>query len=135
MVMEKQARLITVTLTTRVVLNTPASDEEIAAALKKNLSAIIENNEASENISMDVMDTSVPYDGEEEATIQGFNPAPYYQPILDHPNVTRSTFKENWVFREKYNAEQTFPGVEIKEYTGDDIKDAKFLDVDFTSEN
>lgn len=57
----KKALLVTVELTTRVVVNENATDEEIAEAIKPNLIERIQNNEAGENIVEIKHDKELPF--------------------------------------------------------------------------
>lgn len=135
--MKKKAILVTVELTTRVLVNENATDEQIAEAVKPNIIARIQNDEVLENMTEVKDDEEMPYgslesDKQEKGAV--LYPA-YYQPDLDHPDVKKAIMKGEFnsfdVFAELGHAKEVFPGVEIKTYYGDDIEDPNFVDDDY----
>lgn len=122
--MGKVAKLVTVTLTTRVVVDTNATDEQIAEAAAPNLIAKIRNDEVLDNMDEPVEDTTMPF-GSLKTDV-------YYQPDLDdvgdvkgHPGDTIHSFE---VWGSKENLMKEFPNCTPIEYSGGDIEDLIFMD-------
>lgn len=137
--MKKVAKLVTVVLTTRVVVDENASDENIFEAAREGLKTKAKE-EMFENLDKIEDDTECPYgtfEGEKKGEFTGGSvlyPA-YYQPDLEHPDLKHAIlvreFSENDVFESKSLAEKVFPNVEIKTYFGDDIANPNYVDEDF----
>lgn len=129
--MTKVAKLVTVSLTTRVVVDENATEEQIAEATKQRYIQRINNNEVLENITEIVEDKECPFGTFTEDSEEGF----YFQPDLDHPTMKKllesGEFNSFDVFDSKALAEKLFPEVEIKTYSGDDIEEPRFVDEDY----
>ena len=68
----KVAKLVTVILTTRVIVEQGTSDEEVTNQAKLNLIAKIKNNEAYENLESVENDTECPYNIKTDKTPTGY---------------------------------------------------------------
>ena len=66
--MAKIAKLVLVSLMTRVIVEDTATAEEIVAAAKPNIQAKLDNNELYENTEEIMDDTEMPYDPNIELT-------------------------------------------------------------------
>lgn len=124
--MKKIAKLVTITLTTRVVVKANATEEEIARASKENFLSKISNNEIQENIDVIMDDEECPYDAKTDETGSVLLPV-YYQPDFSDPDVN-AQLSSFMVFADKEIAQKAFPNAKINEYSGNDIEEPTFMD-------
>jgi hypothetical protein len=122
--MAKVAKLITFSLTTRIVVDENATEEEMIAASYSKIQDKIDNRELGDNL--------VEVEDDEEMPFGTANDDVYYQPKIDengcivgHENDSIFSFE---VYRSKENLMQDFPNCTPIEYSGDDIEDYTFVD-------
>jgi hypothetical protein len=86
--MAKVAKLITFSLTTRVIVDENATDEEIAAKALSGIRAKIDNNELVENIESIEEDTTLPYGSliQDASECPVCNRDKYVRPDYDSPD-------------------------------------------------
>lgn len=127
---KKVAKLVTTTLITRVIVDKNATEDQIVKAAKPNYIAKLNNNELGENIEKVVDDKECPF---------GSLPKDfYYQPDMMSEkyrtliNKKRSPHLFSWqVFKSKALAQKAYPGVEVLEFSGDDIEEITFVDKNY----
>lgn len=121
----KVAKLVAVSLLTRVVVDENSTDEEIMEKAKSKFVEKI-NSEIGEHLEYIVDDEECPYGTfNEEVEV-------FYQPEIDeegmivgHPEDSIFSFE---VWRSKENLLKDFPECNPIEYTRDDIEDPTFID-------
>ena len=121
---KKVAKLVAVSLLTRVVVSEDATDEEIMQTAKANYQKKLDNNELMDNLEYIDDDTEMPFgDGIGDV---------YYQPEFEDDKLPISVDgKELYsfeVYLKKENAEKDFPNSKIIEYSGGDIENPTFVD-------
>jgi len=120
--MTKVAKLVTFHPMVRVIVDKNATDEEIFQAAHKKAIRVLENDGALDNADEIKDDTDCPFGA--------FSSDIYYQPY--HPTIPFPKDLNSWeVFASKEKAQKLFPDFEIREYSGDDIEDHKFVDDEF----
>lgn len=125
--MTKVAKLVTISLMTRVVVDENASDENIMEIAKQKFIEKVKN-EALENLEEIVDDTECPCGTFYTDTVDKF-----YQPqindkgtIVGHEDEEIFSFE---VWASKENLLKQFPNCVVIEYTFDDIEDPAFVDL------
>jgi hypothetical protein len=125
--MAKVAKLITISLMTRVVVDENATDEQIIEVAKPKLIEKI-RSEAMENLEEIVDDAECPCGTFYTDTVEKF-----YQPqindegtIVGHEDEEIFSF-EVWASKEKLL--EQFPNCIVIEYTFEDIEDPAFVDL------
>jgi len=126
--MSKKAKLATISLTTRVIVDEHATYEQILDAAKSKFLEKIHNNELMENLEAIVDDTALPYGSFYKDSVEKF-----YQPqindegtIVGHEDEEIFSF-EVWASKEELLKQ--FPNCIVNEYTFDDIEDPAFVDL------
>lgn len=126
--MSKKAKLVTISLMTRVIVDEDATDEQILDAAKSNFLDKINNNELMENLDEIVDDNECPYETFHKDFIEKF-----YQPqindegaIVGHEDVEIFSF-EVWASKEELLKQ--FPNCIVNVYTFEDIEDPAFVDL------
>jgi hypothetical protein len=86
--MAKIAKLVMVSLMTRVIVDENATDEEIVAQSIKGIQAKIDNDELVENIDSIEIDTSLPYGSliQDASECPVCNRSQYVRPDYDYPD-------------------------------------------------
>jgi len=127
--MQKIAKLVTITLTTRIIVDTNASEEEIVKAAQPKFIEKLKNNELMENLEDIVNDTECPFG---TFSKDGHLPEKFYQPqinmegtIVGHEDEEILSF-EVWVSKEELLKQ--FPNCIVNEYTSEDIEEPHFVD-------
>jgi len=124
--MSKVAKIVCVSLMTRVIVDENATDEEIVNVAKDNFKKKIEG-ELVENLEEIYDDEEIPF-GEGHLDV-------YYQPDLEHVDVHRmimnGEFNSFDVFRSKEKCREIFPFPKIIEYSGNDVENPNFVDNDW----
>jgi len=126
--MSRVAKLVTVSLITRVIVDENATDKQIVDAAKSKFLEKILNNELMENLEGIVDDTGCPCGSFYKDTVEKF-----YQPqindegtIVGHEDEEIFSFE---VWSSKENLLKQFPNCVVIEYTFDDIEDPAFVDL------
>ena len=118
--MSKVAKLVTITLKTRILVDENADDNVIIKACKPRFIEKV-MNELNENIDSVELDIECPYG----TPYEDF----YYQPDLSHPDVKNDKdFHSFFVFHKPENAKEMYPGVEIIRYYDGDIENPTYID-------
>jgi hypothetical protein len=121
---KKVAKLVTFSLTVRVVVDEKTPDEGIIEQCYKKVQEKLKYRELGDNCVEIEDDTEVPF-GEGYLDL-------YFQPEFDkngnvggHPDVSIPSFL---VWRNKEILKRRFPNCTILEYSGEDIKEPSFAD-------
>ena len=124
---KKVAKLVAISLMTRVIVDEDATDEQIVQEAKKNFQAKLDNNELMDNLESIENDEEIPF-GEGHLDV-------YFQPDLEHPDVHKmimnGEFNSFDVFKSKEKCKKIFPFARIIEYSGNDIENPNFCDDDW----
>jgi hypothetical protein len=123
--MAKVAKLVMVSLMTRVVVDENDTEEQIIEASRLKFLSKIEN-ELGEHIELIENDEEVPF-GEVYDDV-------YYRPkIDDRGGVINHEYSKHGVlscevWRDKSNLKKLFPKCIVEEFSGDDIENKVFVD-------
>jgi len=127
--MARVAKLVTISLMTRVIVDENAVDEQIVEAAKSKFIEKIKN-EALENLDDIVDDTECPFGTFYK---DGHLPEKFYQPqindwgtIVGHEDEEIFSFD---VWASKDELLKKFPNCIVNEYTFDDIEYPQFIDL------
>jgi hypothetical protein len=128
--MARVAKVVTISLMTRVIVDENATDEQIVDAAKSKFIEKINNNELMENLEDIVEDTECPFGTFYK---DGHLPERFYQPqindegtIVGHEDEEIFSF-EVWASKEELLKQ--FPNCIVIEYTLEDIEEPQFVDL------
>lgn len=116
----KVAKLVTISVTTRVIVDSDSTEEQIMEKALPQLKRNLAVDGAFDHYESIVDDIECPV---------GTSPDDvYYQPTFQHPNRLPEDLFDHEVFKSKELCQKSFPDFFICEYSGDDIEKHEFVD-------
>jgi hypothetical protein len=119
--MSKVAKIVCVSLMTRVIVDENATDEEIVNVAKDNFKKKVEG---------ELMDNLEEIYDDEECPIGTFEDDVYFQPDFGDGDLITPDGVELWsyyVYSSLEKAKEDFPDRKINAYSGDDIENPYFI--------